>query len=116
MSLSILSLINSSNQTFESTLPVDSQNRRFHFEFSWNPIANYWQFDLYDINDSNKLLVNKQPIYLIDTPYNNIIASYTYKEIGSLYVINISGKNLDKPNYDNISDDFVLVWGDTPND
>ena len=114
MTLSVLPVNSNPNQTFECTLPVDGSNRRFKFFFEWNPIGRYWQFDLFDLNNNDEQLLNKQPVYSIDYPYNNIISTYTYKEIGSLYVV-ATLPNSDRPDFTNLGSDYVLVWGDTPN-
>ena len=84
-------------------------------DFEWNPIGEYWQFDLYDISTGNQLL-NKQVVYSITFPYNNIISAFRYKEIGSLYVVNLNGTSGDKPNYENLGSEYSLIWGDTPNE
>ena len=114
MTLSIIPVTSDPNQTFECTLPIDGNNRRFKFFFEWNPIGSYWQFDLYDIADNNKQLLNKQPIYIINYPSNNIISNFIYKGIGSLYVVNLTGKSELRPTLENLSSDYALIWGDTP--
>lgn len=113
MSLSVLPVVATPNQTFSCTLPVDGQNKRFKFFFEWNPIGDYWQFDLYDLSTGNQL-INKQAVYSIDYPYNNIISNFQYKGIGSLYVVNLNGTSGDRPNLDNLGVDYSLIWGDTP--
>lgn len=115
MSLSVLPVISTPNQTFECTVPVDGGNKRFRFIFEWNPIGSYWQFDLYDLSTGYQLL-NKQAVYGISYPYNNIISNFRYKEIGSLYVVNLSGTSNDRPNYENLGTEYSLVWGDTPSE
>lgn len=114
MNLSILPVDTQPNQTFECSLPVDDKNRRFKFFFSWNAIGQYWQFDLYDQNQDNIQLLSNQVVCPINAPYNNILWSYTYKEIGSLYVINVSDVSGDRPGLQNLGSDWLLVWGDTP--
>lgn len=113
MVLSVLPVNSDPNQTFECSLPIDDKNRRFRFFFEWNPIGEYWQFDLYDLNQGGKQLLNKQVVCSIDYPYNNILKTYTYKELGSLYVISLLPSK-DRPGYNNLGTDYVLVWGDTP--
>ena len=114
MTLSILPVTSGPNQTFEVSLPIDSLNRRFKFVFSWNPIGRYWQFDLYDQNKDGELVLLNKPIFSIDKPYDNILLTYEYKEIGSLYVINVGGVSEDRPGQNNLGVDWFLVWGDTP--
>lgn len=115
MVLSVLPVNSSPNQTFEVSLPIDSQNRKFRFFFSWNPIGQYWQFDLYDINNNGVQLLSNMPVGPINYPYNNVLIRYVYKEIGSLYIINVSDVVYDRPHLNNLGTDWVLVWGDTPN-
>ena len=112
MTLSVLPIKENINQEFDCTLPIDKKNRRFRFIFQWNPIGEYWQLSVIDMN-SNIEIVNHQPICQISYPYNNIISHLRYKEIGSLYVVNLNGNN-ERPNYTNLASDFAIVWGDTP--
>lgn len=112
MTLSVLPIKQSINQTFDCTLPINSQNRQFRFTFEWNAIGDYWQLSVVDISKGLEI-VNNQPICQISFPYNNIISRLNYKGIGSLYVVNLSGSD-DRPNYENLASDFALVWGDNP--
>ena len=114
MVLSVLPVNSSQNQTFEASLPIDDKNRRFKFFFSWNPIGQYWQFNLYDQNKDGIQVLNNMPIFSIDYPYNNIILIYEYKEIGSLYLVNIGNASGDRPSISNLGTDWIMVWGDTP--
>lgn len=113
MVLSVLPVNSTPNQIFECTLPVDSQNRRFKFLFEWNPIGEYWQFDLFDLTTGEQK-INKQVVDCINYPYNNIIRRFLYKEIGSLYVVSLTGNNKDRPGYEDLGNNFSLIWGDTP--
>lgn len=117
MTLSVLPVNSDQNQTFEVSLPIDSKNRRLKFFFSWNPVGQYWQFDLFDQNNGGAQVLSNMPIYAIDYPYNNIILTYEYKEVGSLYLVNVgdsASEDNDRPHIDNLGTDWVMVWGDTP--
>lgn len=117
MTLSVLPVTSDPNQTFEVSLPVDSTNKRLKFFFSWNPIGQYWQFDLFDQNRNGAQLLSNIPVFPIDFPYNNTILRYEYKEIGSLYLVNVgdsTSESNDRPNINNLGTDWVMVWGDTP--
>lgn len=113
MTLSVLPIKQNINQEFDCTLPIDNKNRQFRFIFQWNPIGDYWQCSITDMANEVEI-VNHQPICQILFPYNNIISHLRYKNIGSLYVVNLKG-GTDRPNYTNLSTDYSLVWGDTPN-
>lgn len=115
MTLSVLPINSEPNQTFECSLSIDTSNKRFKFFFSWNPIGAYWQFDLFDQNNGGVQVLSNQPIYPVEFPHNNIIWSYTYKGIGSLYVVNVGDAKGDRPGLKNLGTEWVLVWGDTPN-
>lgn len=112
MTLSVLPIKQSTNQEFDCTLPIDNKNRQFRFVFQWNPIGEYWQLSVTDLT-SNLQIVNNQPICQISYPYNNILSYIRYKNIGSLYVVNLNGQT-NRPNYENLASDFAIVWGDTP--
>jgi hypothetical protein len=117
MTLTVLPVTSDPNQTFEVSLPIDGRNRRLKFFFNWNPIGQYWQFDLYDQNNEGIQLLSNMPVYSIDYPYNNIILRYEYKEVGSLYVVNVGDSTsftADKPNLNNLGSEWLMIWGDTP--
>ena len=61
------------------------------------------------INDSVPLLPGIKP-----DP--NILSQLAYLAIGSCYVINASNTAEEYPTQDNLGNDFIVVWGDTPND
>lgn len=111
MTLSVLPIQQSINQTFSCNLPVDNQNRQFEFVFEWNPIGEYWQLSITD-QVSGQEVLNHQPICQISYPYNNVISYLAFRGIGSLYVVNLKG-NDDRPTYENLNSDFAIVWGDT---
>lgn len=112
MTLSVLPIKQNSNQTFSCILPIDGKNRQFWFNLEWNALGDYWQLSVKDLVNG-KEVVNNTPLCPINYPYNNIISNLQYKNIGSLYVINLNGKDT-KPTYENLATDFSLVWGDTP--
>lgn len=111
MVLSILPIKENTNQTFDCILPLNNSNFRFRFSLTWNPLGEYWQLSVFDTFRDNLEVVNYKPLNPVDYPYNNIIANLSYKNIGSLYIVNNSGKN-EVPSYTNLAQDFVIVWGD----
>lgn len=108
-----LPVTNQPNQTFTTQIPVDGENRNFKFFFSWNTCENHWQMTLTD-NSTDEILLSNYPLFLRSFPYNNIISHLSYKKIGSLYIVNLSGNNQETLNLDNLGLSFILVWGDTP--
>lgn len=114
MALSQLPVTSQFNQTFNVSLPIGNVNRNFQFFFYWNDEAEYWQFNLFDRDQDLKQILCGEPVYTIDWPYNNILSAYTYKDIGSLYVVNLSGTTESRPNSMQLGNDFLLIWGDTP--
>lgn len=99
------------NQNFNCNLPLKNNgNQNFNFDLTWNPIGEYWQLTIKDLTN-NKSIINSKPLYIIKSPYGNLLEEVSYKEVGSLYLINLKG-NYERPTYYNLSSDFLLAWSD----
>jgi hypothetical protein len=103
------------NQTFQSTLSIDGQNRTLAFSISFNEQAGYWVMTVTDPVTGNALL-DSVPLLPDIQPDPNILSQQAYLAIGSCYVINASNTADEYPTEDNLGSDFIVVWGNTPND
>ena len=69
------------------------------------------------VADANNVpLVSNIPLVTGNNPACNILAQFAYLEIGSAFVINQTGTTVvNFPNSLDLGTDFILVWGNTPN-
>jgi hypothetical protein len=102
---SIIKLSNSPNQTFTVTIPGDSKNLNLKLTQNYNLIAGYWVLGIYDSDTDDPYIVGLPLLWDGD-----LLAQYTYMELGSLYVVNKGDLTINVPNDTNIADNFVLVW------
>jgi hypothetical protein len=107
----IIPLTNSPNQTFTTTLTIDSANVTLTMNLRYNVIAEYWVLTI--INTSTQtILLDSIPFVTGDYPASNILGQYAYLEIGSAYIINTDNATLDYPDdsTNSLGTDFILVW------
>jgi hypothetical protein len=112
MSYQLIPLTTSPNQTFQSTLAVDSKNITLEFNLKYNEIAEYWIMKITDPS-SNTLLLDSVPLIPGNAPAGNILEQYEYLGIGSAFIVKSSNVAADYPSDTTLGTDFLLVWGDT---
>lgn len=111
MSVQLIPLTTSPNQTFQSTLAVDGKNITLEFNLKYNEIAEYW---IMKITNSDKvILLDSIPLIPGGYPADNIIEQYRYLGIGSAFIVKSSNVAADYPSANTLGTDFLLVWGDT---
>ena len=106
----IVPLNTSPNQRLSVSLPINGATLTLGLGLSWNRIGGYWALDIYD--PWGGALLTGIPLLTGAWPAANILAPYTYLNIGSAYVINQSGQTGEADNT-NLGADFVLLWDDT---
>lgn len=101
------------NQFFRVTVSAnETRSLDINFLLSWNEEAQYWVMSLMKPStgeyyvDSIPLLSGKLPTY-------NLLKLYSYLDIGSCYIVDISGKGTGKPDNTNLGIDYVMLWGYT---
>lgn len=101
------------NQSFRATIATD-ENRRIEidFKFSWNEEAGYWTMTLIDAGTGN-YLVDSIPLFAGEAPTLDLLSQYKHLNIGSCYLLNISGLESDIPTKENLGIDYVLCWSYT---
>ena len=107
-------LDNSPNQTFQATIEIDGKNVSFEFSLNYNEMAGYWMMKLMN-QASSAVILDCVPLVPGAFPSANILAQYAYLRIGSAYVYKAGKSPLDYPNNNGLGDNFLLIWGDTPN-
>jgi len=139
MSLQVIPLSTSPNQSFTVQLTVDGSALQLNVTLSYNQMAGYWILSISDIN--NNLLIDSVPALTGSYPAANILEQQAYLRIGSWYIVNVSnitpqsGSEIgygegfygagpyggeaglggtDYPNDTNLGTDFQLWIDDTP--
>jgi hypothetical protein len=112
MSVQLIPLNATPNQTFQSTLSVDSKNITLEFNLRYNEIAGYWVMKLTE-TVNNTVLVDSIPLIPGGYPADNILDQYSYLGIGSAFIVKSSSVSADYPDDNNLGTDFLLIWGDT---
>jgi hypothetical protein len=105
-------LDNSPNQTFQCTLTVGSRNITLSFKLCYNEMAGYWCMTITD-PITGSLILDSIPLITGQNPAANILEPHAYLDIGSAFIVNVSGSPMDFPDDTNLGTDFVLIWGET---
>ena len=139
MSLQVITLTNSPNQSYTVNLNVDGSPLTLNITISYNEMAQYWILAIYSAN--NQLLIDSVPMLTGNYPAGNLLEQQKYLNIGSWYVVNVSNLSVDAgtetgygegpygaggyggelgqggfdyPNSTNLGTDFQLWVDDTP--
>ncbi len=108
----IIPLTTAPNQYFDCTIPMDGQNKTLRFNVRYNDLAKYWWLEIRD-PATNAYIADNIVLVTGNAPAADLLEQLRYLGIGSAAVINVSGKNADRPDDTTLGADFVLVWGDT---
>lgn len=139
MSLQLVPLSTSPNQTFVAALTVDGSPLSLGLTVQYNEMAGMWMLSISDA--SGNLLLSSVPMVTGTYPAANILQQYRYLKIGSAYVVNVSNESalsdtaaaygqggygqgpyggmlgfggIDYPDQTNLGITFQLWWDDTP--
>lgn len=107
----IIPLTSSPNQTVRVDLSVDGSTLTLTLKIFYNEISSYWCMSILDTNGN--LLLDSVPMLSGVWPASNILGQYGYLQIGSAYLINVSGVSEDNPTASNLGSDWQLLWSDT---
>jgi hypothetical protein len=100
------------NQTWSAVVDISGGLQTFVCVLRYNDVAGYWVLTISDSN--NQLLLDSVPLVGGFFPAGNLLGQFAYLNIGSLYLMNISGRNADHPDATSLGSDFILVWSDMP--
>jgi hypothetical protein len=106
MSLQVIPVNSAPGQTFNVAVSINGAVQIFFITLTFNEVAAYWVMSISDANQN--LLVQGIPL----VTGLNLLRQYQYLEIGSIYLINTTGVDIDYPNNTDLGSDFVLAWGD----
>jgi hypothetical protein len=107
----IVPVDSSPNQSLQVTLNVNGDNKVVDLRLWYNEVAAYWVLTIIEPVTGN-ILIDSIPLMSGDYPMGNILASYSYMNLGSLYVVNFAKVPTDRPDHTNLGTDFLLIWGD----
>ncbi len=108
--LQLLPTTSSPNQTFNTTLQINGENVALDFAIRWNKMGRYWVMTVKD--DEGNILIDSLPIVNGEDLAANLLSQFDSLEIGSLWLVNVSGSTLDRPDNKTLGTDFLLVWDD----
>jgi hypothetical protein len=106
MSLQLIPVSSSPNQTLQVAVDINGGVSQFFVYLTFNEIAGYWVMGISDSNQ-NPLLTDVPLVTGL-----NLLRQYQYLNIGSVYVFNVTGVPVDSPNTNDLGTDFQLYWGD----
>jgi len=101
------------NQSFRLTVAAsEDKSVELDFNLRWNSETECWYMTLSDPIEQ-EYYVDDVPLLAGEQSMKNILKLYSYLDIGSCYIIDISGKGTGKPDLYNLGIDFVMLWGYT---
>ena len=106
----ILPLSTAPNQSLAVALSINRQSVNLRLKVCFNQQAGCWIMDIAD--SQGNPLVCSIPLVTGVWPAGNLLAPYTYLNIGSAFLINHNGVASDWPDDSNLGSDFVLLWSD----
>ena len=106
----IIPLDSSPNQTMGITVSINGENRRFNLKVRYNDVANYWVLTIMDAA-TLEILIDSFPLLTANYPSANLLESFQYMNIGSLYLLN-AGNVSDDPSDADLGTNFILLWSD----
>jgi hypothetical protein len=94
------------------SLSIDQTIVRLQLRVRYLEVAGYWIMSIRDSQGS--LLLDSLPLVTGYYPAANLLQQYAYLQIGSAYLLNVSGTDQDYPDSTNLGSSFLLVWDSTP--
>lgn len=103
----ILPVTSQPNQTFKTVVPLGKRNVEVTIGLSFREIAGYWTMNI--TNREGTMVLSNLPLLRGD----NLLAPYSYLDLGDLRVVERNPTGQDSPNSAQLGTDFVLVWGES---
>jgi hypothetical protein len=119
MNLQTIPITSDPDQIFQVTLAVNGGSLTLELEIKFNSIAGYWVMTITD-PDTDTVLLDSIPLNTSITIADgvntamNLLGQYAYMNLGSVYLVNVSGIDMDYPDNTNLGKDFELIWTDNP--
>lgn len=103
--LSIVPMQAIPNHTFSAVIPFDDQNINLRFTMQYNEICNFW---FVDISQNDTMLLSGYPLI----PAQDLLEQFQYLGIGHAYIVPITQVTKQFPDYNTLSSEWAVVWGD----
>lgn len=101
------------NQSFRIVLAVRPKKEiEANIFLCWNAETQCWYMTISD-PIRQEYYVDSVPLFVGQGSMINILKIYSYLDIGSCYILDISNKGTGKPNANDLGIDFVMLWGYT---
>lgn len=108
--MQLVQLDASPGQTFKVSLNVNDALLNLGLALNYNAMAGYWMMTIFD--SLGNLLLSNIPMLTGTWPAANLLQPYGYLQIGSCYLINVSGDTGDYAGPANLGTDYQLIWDD----
>jgi hypothetical protein len=106
-------LLPTPNQSFRTTVATSADRSiSLNLFLCWNKETECWEMTISD-PVSEEYYVDSIPLFVGEDSMFNLLRLYQYLNIGSCYMVDISGKGTGKPSVNNLGIDFLMVWGYT---
>lgn len=102
----ILPVTSQPNQTFKTVIPLGKRNVELTIGLSFLEVAGFWTMDI--TNQYGVMLLSNLPLLT----GGNLLAPYSYLNLGELQVVKRNPTYEDRPNSAQLGTDFILVWGE----
>jgi hypothetical protein len=100
----LIPLDNAPNQTWQVSVSVNGAVQTFFVILRYNEIAGYWAMTIEDSNQN--LLVDSLPLLT----GLNLLRQFQSLQIGSVFILNVSGVAQDSPDNTDLGSDFQMIW------
>lgn len=103
--LSIVPMQAIPNHTFSAVIPFDEENINLRFTMQYNEIAGFW---FVDISKDDTMLLSGYPLI----PAQDLLEQFQYLGIGHAYIVPVTQISKQFPDYETLSNEWAVVWGD----
>lgn len=110
MANQIINVTSAPNQRFSVSLAVNGGTINLQLSLSFNAMGEFWVLNIF--TPSGIPIMLSVPLVTGVWPAANILSPFQYLNIGSCYVINVTGADADLPGATSLGSDFTLLWGD----
>ncbi len=111
MSLSVIPLTTSPNQTLNFKITIGGENKHLQLFLRYLQEYKHWIMDVSDASTGD-MLISALPLVPGKQPAANILASYAYLHIGEAYLVKYGDPENEYPDSDTLGASWLLLWGE----
>ncbi len=111
MSLSVIPLTTSPNQTLNFKITIGGENKHLQLFLRYLQEYKHWIMDVSDASTGD-MLISALPLVPGKQPAANILASYAYLHIGEAYLVKYGDPGNEYPDSDTLGASWLLLWGE----